>query len=242
MTPTLQHDAKLGVDFVEVNDEPHHVEQFKNEYVRVYLATIAAGTKTLFHRHVQNTLYIVLEGGISGSEEPGKQKQRTGFGRSVGLLRKLAWGLRRIIFGTMYLPKSTLVMQYHRDFPLTHRVCAATANERPMKLLGIEIFRQAPHAEGLPRGIDGFVLEYEDREATVHRIRLAAGQATGPRHIGRPSLLVIVAGQGRLQGEAASTPTKQLGMGAVRWFGDSETLDLKNLDNAPLEALLVTLR
>ena len=67
MTPTLQHDPKLGVAYVEVNDEPHHIEQLRNAYVRVYLATIEPGTCTLnsptprqhpVHRHVGGLQHI----------------------------------------------------------------------------------------------------------------------------------------------------------------------------------------
>jgi len=54
-------DAKLGVEYVKVNDEPNHVERFKNDWVRVYMATIAPGTNTLYHRHCENTLYIAVE-------------------------------------------------------------------------------------------------------------------------------------------------------------------------------------
>jgi hypothetical protein len=64
-------DARPGIEYVEVNDESNHVERFKNDWVRVYMATIAPGTKTLFHRHRENTLYVAVENGIHHN---GRQK------------------------------------------------------------------------------------------------------------------------------------------------------------------------
>ncbi|MGA2448310.1 MAG: hypothetical protein ABTD50_06535 [Polyangiaceae bacterium] len=104
-------DARLGIEYVEVNDEPNHVERFKNDWVRVYMATIAPGAKTLYHRHCQNTLYVAIHGGIHHNDLPGVQKQWSiGLPLSLGLATKLAWFVRRLVFGTVDLPTSTMVM------------------------------------------------------------------------------------------------------------------------------------
>jgi len=49
--------------YVEVTKESLHTEIYKNEQVRVYIATIPPGISTLYHRHSEDTVYIVLEGG-----------------------------------------------------------------------------------------------------------------------------------------------------------------------------------
>jgi nucleoside-diphosphate-sugar epimerase len=235
-------DAKLGVEYVEVNDEPNHVERFRNDWVRVYMATIAPGAKTLYHRHRENTLYIAIEGGIHHNDLPGTQKQRSiGLPRSLRLTTKVVWLLRRLLFGTVDLPTSTMVMQYHRDFPIIHRICASSKNGHPMELLGIEVFRHPTRRNDTPLDASGFALEYTDAELTVHRIRLGAGISTGHRRIPGPSLLVMTTGSGRLSTGNDLASSFELSAGGVRWLGEAANIDLANVGNDGLDALLVTI-
>lgn len=239
----IRSDAKLGVDYVEVKDEPNHIESFRNEYVRVYMATIPPGTKTLYHRHCENTLYIAIEGGIHHNDVPGAQKQRSvGLPRSLGLATKVAWALRRLLFGTVNLPTSTMVMRYHRDFPIIHRICASAKNKRPMKLLGIEVFPHAAIPNDTTLDASGFPLEYIDNELAVYRIRLGAGRSTGRHCIPRPGLLVMTAGNGGLSTERDIASTFELSAGNVRWFGVGANFDLADTGSDKLDALLVTIR
>jgi quercetin dioxygenase-like cupin family protein len=235
-------DAKLGVEYVEVNDEPNHVERFKNDWVRVYMATIAPGTKTLFHRHRENTLYIAIEGGIHHNDLSGTQKQRSiGLPRSLKLKTKVVWLLRRLLFGTVDLPTSTMVMQYHRDFPIVHRICASSKNGHPMELLGIEVFRHPTRRNNTPLDASGFALEYTDAELTAYRVRLDAGSSTGRRRIPWPSLLVMTKGSGRLSTGNDLASSIELGAGGVQWLGENANMDLANIGNDGLDALLVTI-
>ena len=235
-------DAKLGVEYVEVNDEPNHVERFKNDWVRVYMATIASGTKTLYHRHSENTLYIAIEGGIHHNDLPGTQKQRSiGLPRSLRLTTKVVWLLRRLLFGTVDLPTSTVVMQYHRGFPIIHRVCASAKNNRPMRLLGIEVFRHATVPSDASFDASGFALEYTDAELTAYRVRLDAGSSTGRRRIPWPSLLVMTTGSGRLSTGNDPASGIELVAGGVQWLGEGANIDLANIGNDGLDALLVTI-
>ena len=235
-------DAKLGVEYFEVNDEPNHVERFKNDWVRVYMATIAPGTKTLFHRHRENTLYIAIEGGIHHNDLPGTQKQRSiGLPRSLKLKTKVVWLLRRLLFGTVDLPTSTMVMQYHRDFPIVHRICASSKNGHPMELLGIEVFRHPTRRNNTPLDASGFALEYTDAELTAYRVRLDAGSSTGRRRIPWPSLLVMTKGSGRLSTGNDLASSIELGAGGVQWLGENANMDLANIGNDGLDALLVTI-
>ena len=228
--------------FVEVADEPNHVEQFKNDFVRVYMATIPPGTKTLMHRHVENTLYVVIEGGVNSSDEAGKQdKLVVGLPRSTPLSRKLAWATTRLLFGSMRLQKSQFFFQYHRSRPYIHRVSAPADNERPLRLIGVEILAHAAGAGGDAPDMQAFPLDYVDNEIFVRRIRIAAKGSTGPGRVGLPSLLVIIAGRGRLRDAAGAAEVNELSRGETRWFDNSGTLDLANADNAPLDALLVSL-
>jgi nucleoside-diphosphate-sugar epimerase len=236
-------DAKLGIAYVEVNDEPNHVEQFRNECVRVYMAMIVPGTKTLYHRHCENTLYVAIEGGIHHNDVPGTQKQRSvGLPRSLGLATKVVWMLRRLLFGTVDLPTSTIVMQYHRDFPIIHRICASAKNKRPMKLLGVEVFLHATIPNDTTSDASSFPLEYMDNEVAVYRIRLDVGRLTGRHCIPRPSLLVMTVGNGSLNTQCDVASRVDLGAGNVRWFGIGASFNLTNTGSDKLDALLVTIK
>jgi hypothetical protein len=235
-------DAKLGLTYVEVNDEPNHVESFKNDYVRVYMATIAAGSKTLYHRHSENTLYVTIEGGIQHIDLPGSQKERSvGLQRSLKTCTKIAWAIRRLVVGTINLPTSTILMQYHRNFPIIHCVCASATNAQPMKLLGIEVFPRVIQRNGIPLDTSGLELDYSDEEISVYRIRLDAGNALGRRAITGPSLLVMISGHGRLKWGVGVASSFALGAGNVRWLGASEELNLANAGLDKLAALLVVI-
>jgi hypothetical protein len=206
------------------------------------MATIAPGTKTLYHRHRENTLYIAIEGGIHHNDLPGTQKQRSiGLPRSLRLTTKVVWLLRRLLFGTVDLPTSTMVMQYHRDFPIIHRICASAKNGHPMELLGIEVFRHPACRNDTPLDASGFALEYTDSELTVYRIRLVAGGSTGHRRIPEPSLLVMTTGSGRLNTGNDHASSLELSAGGVRWLGEAANIDLANVGNDGLDALLVTI-
>lgn len=224
------------MEHVEVADEPRHIEQLRNEHVRVYLATIEPGAQTLYHRHHANTLYVVMTGGRWRSDQPGHQPQRTGIGRSVPVTTKLAAALRRRLGGAMRLPAGTLLMQYHNDFPLTHRLRAAASNPEPIRMLGIELLSEAHGPQHSPVRIPGLSVEYHDRQATTYRIRLAPGQSTGPLHTGRPALLVPLA----VPGQPRSAPVGETAP-SLRWLASDDDWTLDNPGPTPLDALLVAM-
>ncbi|MGZ6993262.1 MAG: hypothetical protein ACXVKJ_19290 [Ilumatobacteraceae bacterium] len=240
MTQILQHDPTLGVDFVEVDNEPRHVEQLRNELVRVYVAAIEPGSCTLYHRHRANTLYIVLSGGSTRSAEPGHQKQRTGVGRSIATNTKIEWLLRRKLARAMTLPTGTVMMQYHEQLPLTHRVCAASANGEPLRMLGIELLAAGHLPSAQPPTLGALPVEYHDPQSTTYRLDLAPRQTTGRLTPGQPALLVTISDGTQLQLPRRAT-SRTLASGAVQWLDPDDDLELTNPTSDPALAYLITL-
>ena len=240
MIPTLQHDPVLGVDYVEVGDEPRHVEQLRNDYVRIYLATIEPGHCTLYHRHTVDTLYVVMRGGASTSQDPGHQHQRTRVGRSTHLATQVGWWCRRKLGRTLPLPTGTVLMQYHQQFPLTHRLCAAPYNGEPLRMLGIELPTNTREQPGPPAGLPGLTVEYHDAHATTYRVRLAPGQSTNQLSPHRRALIVLLNGTGEIP-TGDDHPARTLASGDTRWFERDQTIKLRNIAPAPLHALVITL-
>ena len=231
---------RFRVPCVDVEDETHHVECFRNEHVRIYLATITPGTTTLYHRHRVNTLYIVISGGTIRSEEPGHQRQRAGVGRSITTPTKLSWWLRRKLSRPLQLSTGTVLMQYHARYPLIHRLYAASSNPRPIKMLGVELLTRVARMAEASTCPSGLPVEYQDRQATTYRIDLPPGRQTETIHPGGPSLLMLIEGQGELQPTSAEAPNGDLTSGSAHWVS-RESFKLRNPTNEPVNALLITL-
>jgi dihydroflavonol-4-reductase len=224
-----------AIDWVEVNDEPNHVELFRNDAVRVYQARIEPGAATLYHHHSLDTIYVIMAGGRFRSEEPVHQKSSTKLGRSVSLPTKLAWGIRRALTGgTLQLPAGTFLMQYHRAHPLIHRVVASSDNAAPIRMLGVEL-----HATSHPSLLStrsGVRLEYADKRARTYRIRRGTGEWTDSLQVAHGAVLTVIAGTGVLSIEDTE---RHLAEGSVTWIAPTPSMRLGNPSATTLNCFLI---
>jgi dihydroflavonol-4-reductase len=224
-----------GVDWVEVDDEPNHVERFCNDAVRVYEARIDPGTATLYHHHSLDTIYVIMAGGRFRSEEPVHQKSSTKLGRSVKLPTKLAWGIRRALTGgTLQMPAGTFLMQYHRTHPLIHRVVASSENAAPIRMLGIEL-HTTRHPSVIPTG-SGVRLEYADERTRTYRIRRESGEWTDILQPEHGAVLAVVADTSVLSIEGTE---QHLAAGSVSWIAPTTHMRLGNPGATALNCFLV---
>jgi len=233
--PRPASDPLRGIVWVEVNDEPNHVELFRNDAVRVYEAGIDPGTATLYHHHSLDTIYVVMAGGRFRSEEPVHRKSSTKLGRSVSLPTKLVWGTRRALTGgTLELPAGTFLMQYHRAHPLLHRVVALSDNATPIRMLGVELHATS-HPSVLPTS-SGVRLEYADKHARTYRIQRGTGEWTDSLRLTRGAVLTIIAGTGVLSIEGTQ---QHLAAGSVSWIAPTPSMRLGNPSAATLNCFLI---
>lgn len=224
-----------GVDWVDVNDEPNHVEQFRNDAVRVYEARIDPGTATLYHHHSLDTIYVIMAGGRFRSEEPVHQRSSTKVGRSVSLSTKLVWGIRRALTGgTLQMPTGTFLMQYHRAHPLVHRVVASSDNAASIRMLGIEL--HATSHPSLLRSGSGVRLEYADEHARTYRIRRGTGEWTEILKPAHGAVLAVIAGTGILSIEGTE---QHLAAGSVSWIAPTTHIRLGNPGTTTLNCCLI---
>jgi hypothetical protein len=226
-------DPKVGVRFVDVEDEPDHKEQLCNAMVRVYRATIRPGGRTLYHRHCRDTVYVVAGGGTFRSEEPGRPRQHTSVGRSVPRIRQLGWLLRKKLLGSTSLPDGTVLVQHHGEHPLVHRVCAAPHNGSALQLVGVELRQPSGATEPPPDRFAGSTLEYRDPRCAVYRIRI--GPMTDiEAALRRPTVIVGVHGS-PLLGESVIAPAE------IAWLDADAALRLHNHTPDLAECIAVTL-
>ncbi|MDP4093592.1 MAG: hypothetical protein Q8920_09550, partial [Bacillota bacterium] len=102
------------LEYVDVKYEPEHKELFKNRYIRLYRATIKPGGKTLYHRHNEDTVYIVIHGGVIGSQVVGSNRYPMEFPKSFGILKKVSWGIRNLLTGYILMPDSFFFVMRHK--------------------------------------------------------------------------------------------------------------------------------
>jgi hypothetical protein len=147
----VDHGHDLGVDWVDVSAEPHHVEQFCIHGLRVFEVTIEPGTSTQFHRHHRDTIYVRTTTGRSRAEEPGHQPTKASLGRSTGLTTRLRLlASRKLSQGWLEIPAGTVILQPHHSLPLIHRVTAHQSNPRALRMIGVELQRDYRKPQPFP--------------------------------------------------------------------------------------------
>ena len=201
MTARTRHAPSVNVDYVAVDDEPDHVEQFRSQSMRVYLAAILPGGATMYHRHERDTFYVILAGGRFRSDEPGRQRSRTRVGRSVPRPRQLLWLICRILSGGwLRIPTGTLLVQPHTAHPLIHRVHADRRNDSPVLMLGIEPRKEGDRRAAALETGRALRLEHEHPGLNVYRLRLHPGERFIVPALRSGGVLVATAGEGSLNG------------------------------------------
>jgi len=185
-------ESALSIDepWVPVADEPSHRELFRNGYVRVYMASIEPGARTLPHRHDENTLYVVVSGGASSTiRTPGSDSVAYRFPRSISAIRKLRWLIRRALLGSVYLPTGACLYMANRDHPVVHSVRASRRNRGTMLLMGIELLR--PAAVHLPTDVGRPEPDIVLDGAAVYRY---SGERQLRAILARPGIRALVVG------------------------------------------------
>lgn len=191
-------------DWVEVADEPNHEELFKNEQIRVYIAVIRPGRETAYHRHDKDTLYVVLEGGKNTSNTlPGTKSTKYVFPKSIGLTRKIKWGLTRLICGWTYLPRSIYLLMHNDGNPVIHKVRGSEDNPSDMRLMGIEFLDPGGRHGCGSAGTQPLKVDYEDHTVRVFRLKFPSDLHHMKEALCFRGIVIVLKGDVRIE---ASSP------------------------------------
>lgn len=113
--------------FVEVEHEPYHVEFARTPLVRVYAALVPRGCRTLYHRHVRDTLYLALKTVTVRNEkccrsEQGREEEEEDGGSGDETLASSACSFSSFIHRA---ERGDMFCRLHESdrAPLIHRVC-----------------------------------------------------------------------------------------------------------------------
>lgn len=127
-------------EYVEVANEPLHKEVYADRYFRVYLATLAPGQTTVYHRHSEDTLYIVLKGGnMRTTGFKGEKRSLMVFPRPFPVYKKLWLALQNVFTGSADLPTGLSFIMPTREHPAIHMAAASPANRDEVCLMGLEL-------------------------------------------------------------------------------------------------------
>lgn len=132
--------TNIDNSFVDVINESSHKEIFNNEYVRSYLVDIKPGQSTKMHRHTEDTVYIILEGGWIRSQNLRKEdKYPIIFLSNVTLIEKMVMKFSQWIRGDVYMAKGITFLLKHKEHPIIHQATASEKNIKNMVMMGIEL-------------------------------------------------------------------------------------------------------
>jgi uncharacterized cupin superfamily protein len=153
-------------EVVPIEKEPRHQLVLTTPFARVFDAKIPAGDVSLFHTHLQDSVFICIDGAETLSEEPDKPV------------------VKRPPFKS-----GDVWYRAHTQTPLTHRVNnVGTSNFR---VLDIEAIR--PPVEGdLPKLPTVYQTVLDNNRVRVSRFTLQPGEDTGFINFNRSGLLIVL--------------------------------------------------
>jgi len=219
--------------YVEVANEPLHKEFYADRYFRGYLANLRPGQVTAYHRHSEDTLYIVLKGGhMRNVNFKSTKRSPMLFPRSFPLYRQLWLAIQNALTGSAQLPDGLLFFMPTRKYPSIHLAAASLHNRGEVSLMGIELRANSAHLaevhRPLPRRVeyerDTFkLLAYTIAPAASEKIALPGCQ------------LFMVCTKGQLE----MLPGDTLAQGAYRCQSGDTPILVSNPGNTSAELLIL---
>ena len=224
--------------WVEVKSEPLHIEEYSNMYIRLYRADLQPGSETDFHKHSEDTIYMVLSGGsVITKLLKGTKSSPTYLPHSFSLKSKINLIIKRLLSGgSIELPKGFFFCMPSRDYPIIHKAKASVTNPNVVKLLGIEILKCNKRNVDVLNGNDFYKKEYENDKYCVFRLELEPNQSAG--RISCFSGIIVV-----IEGTAVIPEQEEpLTAGEYLWRDINVCRDLYNLSNVTFKAMIVALK
>jgi len=155
-----------SAEAVPIEKEPRHKLVLENAFLRVFDTQIPAGDVSLYHTHLEDSVFISIQEADTQSEEPDKPiPKRPPF--KVGDV----W------------------YRAHSKTPLTHRV--HNIGQTDSRVIDIEIISPVQEAQ-LPTLPAVYKPVLDNDRVRVSRLVLQPGQSTGFIEFTRPGMLVVV--------------------------------------------------
>jgi hypothetical protein len=162
MEPEKTHNTDAA-GYVEVADDPLHKEVYADRYFRAYRAIIAPGQATRYHRHSEDTLYVVINGGRMGNKNyKGHKRSPMAFPRSFPFYKKLWFALQNVFSDSAHLPDGLFFFMPAKKFPSIHLAGASPRNRDAVCLMGVEIRHRSDNRPPVVHHTPPWRVEYDD--------------------------------------------------------------------------------
>jgi len=242
----LKTNDNKSTGYVDVTKESLHTEIYKNEHVRVYIATIPPGISTLYHRHSEDTVYIVLEGGTMSTKNfKGSKRNLMDFPRSFPFYHKIWFLIQNIFTGSVKLPKKLFFFMRNKKHPAIHKASASYRNTADMRLMGVEIIGGYGHHRPVRLDYNLYNKEYETDNFSVFSFKMTVGRTSGIHSFAFPFFILCVNGFADIDVENGHTTQLEhhsLKTGDFLSMESFKTINIKNERNEILEMILIVLQ
>ncbi len=207
------------IEYVEVRDEPRHRHKFENDRVRLYDVLIPQGDTTLYHRHAQNTAYVVIQ--------PSRFRTQLAGGPPV----EADLHARAAFFDTQ------------AEKPIIHQV--SNIGDRAARLIGVEIYKTDKTLTREPLAATGLNLFQSHPQLRIYYLALEPRQSTGVVDANISTVTVALT-SGRLISKAGQAPDypnepAELMPGDYRWSENSGPHETINVGDTTFHAVLYEL-
>jgi quercetin dioxygenase-like cupin family protein len=224
--------------YVPVKDEPMHVQILENPFVRVYTASLAPGEKTMFHRHSEDTIYIVLSGGdVSTELLDASQSCPAELPRSLRLHSKLWMGLRKFFNGKLRLYAGFFFFMPSKKFPTIHRAAASKNNQKDVDLIGVEILKKSNGNAEVNFDKKYFKKDFDSDNFGIYQFKIQPGQISDFSSYNCSGLITAISGTVLFNLKA-----QELKAGKAHWCRLSEIGNITNKENTIFKALVIVVR
>lgn len=213
-----------GIDFVEVLDEPCHKPVIRNLRVNVFVAKLARNNETMYHRHKENTVYVV----VAGSR------------------------CRTQLLGSDTVPQEYITgdcfSAEHRLKPIIHRVKCLNESSSDAWFVGTEILQNKPFLSDsvFQHNQYDHISKITIPGCRAYRLKLIPNETTGYHLLNFSGVFISMANS---QLEINSGEINQyfplssgtVEVGHVIYFDGPVWLEIKNIDSVTYEAIILEL-
>ncbi|UJR13240.1 hypothetical protein I4U23_000262 [Adineta vaga] len=224
MTVKISSDQFGETDFVEVLDEPYHKPYIRNSCVNIFVAKLPRNTMTMYHRHNQNTIYVVIAGSYCKTQILGSN-----------------------ICGQEYVSGDCFSGEYRTE-PLIHRVECLNESLTDAWFVGTEILQEKSfvsdsifeHTRYIP------ISKVNIPGCRAYRLKLASNETTGTHLCSFSGIFIsLTNGQLKITNEDVQQrfplSSGSIEKGYVTWFDGPVQFELQNMGSEMYEAILILL-
>ncbi|CAF3745226.1 unnamed protein product [Rotaria sp. Silwood1] len=212
------------VDFVEVLDEAHHVPIIRKPRVNVFIAKVARNRTTMFHRHKENTVYVVIASS-----------------------RCITQLLGSNILPQEYTAGDCFAGEY-RLKPIIHRVECLDESPSDAWFVGTEILHNKQFLSGtiLQHNHYSYISNINLPGCRAYRLKLIPNETTDFHLLNFSGVIVSLANthleinSGKIDQNFPLT-SGTVEMGYVTWFDGPIWLEIKNIGSNNYEAIILEL-